>query len=357
VTHLSIDHPFRVTLDKGGIMQRSRISAAGWFASALATVTIAATVAAPATAEAESGSAKPLRAESTSSSATTLSGGAQTATSGVAKYWTAARMKAAVPLSGVAASDTEVDARVKALTELGPTGKASTTKPAAPRASGMKAVNASNTVGRVFFFNPIATANVSYGGHSCSASSLDSGSKQLVITAGHCVHGGAGGTWYQNWVFVPGYNNGAEPYGEFAAKQFRSFDSWMGSSDLTRDVGLATTWPNGLGNVVDVVGGNGLAWNWPKSLYITILGYPADPPYDGTWQQYCQGTTSDWSSRIALHCAFTGGSSGSPWFKDYDGSTGYVNGDMSTLDGAGWNASPYYDDAVKAMVDAQGNVT
>jgi len=337
-------------------MQRRRMSVAGLLATAVAGVTIAATVAAPATAEA--GEVKPLRAESTSSTATTLGGGAQTATAAteVSKYWTPARMKAAVPLAGVAASDQAVEAKVKALTELRPTGKPSTTKSAAPPA-GMKSVNASTTVGRVFFVNPIGTANVSAGGHSCSASALNSASKQLVITAGHCVHGGAGGTWYQNWVFVPLYNNGAEPHGEFAAKQFRSFNSWIGSSDLTRDVGLTTTWPNGLGKVVNVVGGNGLAWNWSKTLPITILGYPADPPYNGTWQMYCQGTTSNWISRIALQCGFTGGSSGSPWLKDYNGYTGYVNGDMSTLGSGGWNASPYYDDAVKSMFDAQANVT
>jgi V8-like Glu-specific endopeptidase len=131
----------------------------------------------------------------------------------------------------------------------------------------------------------------------------------------------------------------------------------MGSSDLTRDVGLTTTWPNAYGKVVNVVGGNGLAWNWPKSLYLTILGYPAEAPFNGGWQQYCQGTTSNWISRIAMQCGFTGGSSGGPWLKDYNGSVGYVNGAMSTLGGGGWNASSYFDDAVKTMVDAQANVT
>ena len=156
---------------------------------------------------------------------------------------------------------------------------------------------------------------------------------------------------------MPYYNNGAQPYGQFAAEQFRTFNSWMGSSDLTRDVGMVTTYANNLGKVVNVVGGNGLSWDCPKSLAITILGYPAEAPYNGTWQQYCTGTTSDWGSTIALHCGFTGGSSGSPWLRAYNGSLGNVNGDMSTLDSNGWNASPYYDDAVKSMFDAQGNVT
>jgi V8-like Glu-specific endopeptidase len=342
-------------------MQRTRIRAAGWLAVGLAAVTITGTIASPATAAAGAGSVKPERANTTSANATTLGGSTQTAAkvSDVSKFWTAARLKAAVPLAGVAASDKGVESRVRALSELHATGKPSTLEPAAAkRTSGLKAVvNASSTVGRVFFWNPIGTANVSYGGHSCSASSLNTGSKQLVITAGHCVHGGGGGTWYQNWVFVPRYNNGAQPFGQFAAKQFRSFNSWMGSSDLTRDVGLTTTWPNGYGKVVNVVGGNGLAWNWSKSLFLTILGYPAEAPFDGSWQQYCQGTTSNWGSRIAMHCGFTGGSSGGPWLKDYNGSTGYVNGTMSTLDGAGWNAAAYFDDAVKAMVDAQANVT
>jgi V8-like Glu-specific endopeptidase len=262
----------------------------------------------------------------------------------VQKYWTADRMRTALPATPPA------DAAVRSGAN-GPTGKPS----AVPPTGGITAaVNASATVGRVFFFDPTVSRN-----RSCSASALNSVSKQLVITAGHCVHGGAGSRgWMQNWVFVPLYNNGAAPFGTFAAKQFRTFSAWINASDLNFDIAMVTTWTNGSGQrVVDAVGGNGLAWNFPKVLFLTILAYPADPPFDGTWQQFCQGTTSDWGSRIALQCGFTGGSSGGPWLKDYNGSLGNVNGVMSTLGANGWNAAAYFNDNVKGMFDAQGPVT
>jgi V8-like Glu-specific endopeptidase len=219
------------------------------------------------------------------------------------------------------------------------------------------AVSASATVGRAFFHNPVNGYD-----YSCSASALNSGSKELVLTAGHCVHGGAGGTWMSNWVFVPLYNYGSQPYGQWSAKYFTTFNSWMSSSDLSRDVGMVTVYPNGSGALVNVVGGNGLAWNWGFYNPVTILGYPAEYPYDGGWQQACQGTTTRFGSEydVALQCGFTGGSSGGPWLLQYDNNTGlgYANGAMSTLEpSTGWNRASYFDDAVYNMYNSIANVT
>lgn len=221
----------------------------------------------------------------------------------------------------------------------------------------MMAVSASATVGRAFFHNPSNGYD-----YSCSASALNSGSKELVLTAAHCVHGGAGGTWMTNWVFVPLYNYGSQPYGQWSAKYLTTFNSWISSSDLSRDVGMVTVYPNGSGALVNVVGGNGLAWNWGFYNPVTILGYPAEYPYDGGWQQACQGTTTRFGSEydVALQCGFTGGSSGGPWLLQYDNNTGlgYANGAMSTLEpSTGWNRASYFDDAVYNMYTSVANVT
>ena len=218
------------------------------------------------------------------------------------------------------------------------------------------AVSASATVGKVFFHDPVTG-----GDYVCSASTLNSGSKQLVLTAGHCVHGGAGKTWMTNWVFVPLYNYGSQPYGQWSAKYFTTFNSWISSSDLNRDVGMVTMWPNQYGAVVNVVGGNGMTWNQSFYLPITIIGYPASYPYDGGWQWACQGNTTRFGSeyKIALQCGFTGGSSGSPWLYGYDNNSGlgYSNGAMSTLDGAGWNRASYFDTSVYNMYASVANLT
>jgi V8-like Glu-specific endopeptidase len=287
--------------------------------------------------------------------------------SAAATYWTAERIRHAVPVA-----DPKVAvAPMSSSTEIrrAPTGLAGSTAAAAPLspkafgrapAAGPRiralTVNASSTVGRVFFHDPSDGLD-----HSCSGSALNSASKRLVITAGHCVHGGAGRSYMQNWVFVPRYNNGARPFGTFSARTFRTFNEWTGSGSRDHDIAMVTTWNNERNQtLVNTVGGNGLSWNYPRDVFLTILGYPADPPYDGTWQQYCQGTTRRvglFDGRIEMQCGFTGGSSGGPWLRAYDNASGLgnVDGVMSTLASNGWNRSSYFDDKVKSMLDATVN--
>jgi V8-like Glu-specific endopeptidase len=284
-----------------------------------------------------------------------------------ATYWTTDRMAHALPgdllaPKPAAASTATPAPRTGARGSVAPSPA---TRPVPARGSAHSrsgdvstlAVSASATVGRAFFHNPSNGLD-----YSCSASALNSASKELVLTAGHCVHGGAGGTWMTNWVFVPLYNYGSQPYGQWSAKYFTTFNSWMSSSDLNRDVGMVTMWPNGSGALVNVVGGNGLAWNWGFYNPVTVLGYPAEYPYDGGWQWACQGTTTRFGSEytVALQCGFTGGSSGGPWLLQYDNNTGlgYANGAMSTLEPAtGWNRASYFDDSVYNMYASVANLT
>jgi V8-like Glu-specific endopeptidase len=289
----------------------------------------------------------------TTSSAARLSDGqavdSAAALKKVADYWTPERMRHATPVP-----DQTRGLQTNALSAR-PSGPRGSTPPAKPVASGSvsRLITESAVAGKVFFHKP------SGGDWVCSASALNSASKQLVITAGHCVHEGAGGNWMQNWTFVPRYRSGARPFGTFAAKQFRTFNSWISSSDLSRDVGMVTTWPLNGNKLVNVVGGHGLNWNWGNSVAITILAYPANAN-NGEIQQWCQGTTSDGGGgTIKIQCNFNGGSSGSGWLMNFNDSTGLgqVDGVMSTLDSTGWNRASYFDDAVKAMFDAQGGVT
>ncbi|WFB11222.1 hypothetical protein LRS74_32445 [Streptomyces sp. LX-29] len=212
----------------------------------------------------------------------------------------------------------------------------------------------SAAVGKVFFTDPGDGLD-----YVCSASALSSPSRQMLITAGHCVHQGGGGTWMTNWTYAPRYREGVTPFGLFSAQQFRTFDAWINDSDLRRDVAVVTTFTLNGSKVVDVTGGHGLSWNFPTDQAITILGYPGNFS-DGEVQSWCTGVTRPVTDgRREMQCNFGGGSSGGPWLRDYNPLTGLgsVNGVMSTLATDGWNRTPYFDDAVKAMVDAQGSVT
>lgn len=74
--------------------------------------------------------------------------------------------------------------------------------------------NFSEVNGKVLFTN--AKDGLDY---MCSGSALNSHSKRLVITAGHCVHGGGNnGAWHKNWVCIPDYHYNHRPYGTFQAK-------------------------------------------------------------------------------------------------------------------------------------------
>ena len=291
-----------------------------------------------------------------------LNVGRMAADAAAIEYWTPARMAAATaaPEPAVVANPSGNRASTdRAAAQPGftapsdpvdaPGEKAGASPNKAPNAAA--SVDASSTVGVVFFTDYSTGVD-----KRCSGSALNSNSKRLVITAGHCVYGGGG--YHKNVVFVPRYNNGARPYGTFAARTIRTFDAWRTSSSWDHDIAMFTTSNNAAGQVlVNTVGGNGLSWNYSHNVFVTILGYPADPPYDGTWQQYCQGTTRQVSSsdgRIEIQCGFTGGSSGGPWFKDYNNATGIgnVNGVMSTLSSNNWNRSPYFDTKVKTLFDA-----
>ncbi|WP_246214197.1 trypsin-like serine peptidase [Kitasatospora viridis] len=297
-------------------------------------------------------------ASSTSSTATLDDGSAVDSAAAAGKaqdYWTPERMQNAVPFDSPASDTLPSGSAEPTPAPTGSPGSIDPAAPTVPNQGGPKdpLITESAAVGKVFFHNPSDGKD-----YVCSGSALNGPSKQMVITAGHCVHGGQGKTWMTNWIYAPRFRSGNYPFGTYAAKQFRTFNAWIDSSDHTRDVGLVTTWPQNGTKLVDATGGQGLSWNYSHSVDVTVLGYPVDRD-NGQIQQWCTGTTSGSGGYIQIHCNFGGGSSGGPWLRAFDDSTGlgYVNGVMSTLDSNGWNASSYFDDAVKTMVDAQGSVT
>ncbi|MGY0059512.1 trypsin-like serine peptidase [Streptomyces sp. LZ34] len=306
-------------------------------------------------AAAESGSAVRDGAQTTASPTPRLADGrlidSPTAAKTLADYWTPERMKKAIPL------DRAIKAKADTAGVAKPTGEPGTTMPArGPAGTVSPLITESAAVGKVFFTDPSDGLD-----YACSASALNSASKQMLLTAGHCVHEGSGGTWMTNWTYAPRYRSGVSPFGSFAAKQFRTFDAWINSSDLGRDVAMVTTWPLDGNKVVDVTGGHGLAWNFSSTVPVTVFGYPGNVD-DGEIQQWCAGTTRLFNAldgRIEIGCNFGPGASGGPWLWSFDDTTGlgFADGVTSTITSNGFNQSPYFDDAVKTMYDLQGIVT
>ncbi|ANW22309.1 trypsin-like serine peptidase [Streptomyces clavuligerus] len=276
------------------------------------------------------------------------------------RYWTSERMAKALPARARTTAD-DISAVSPGRQE--PTGKPGSTPPVPPaqhtRDSGVRdGVQADTSgVGKVFYTSPADSKN-----YFCSASALGSPSKQLVITAAHCVNeGGTNGTpgrYVRNWVYVPAFHSGTRPHGTFQAKEFRAFSEWVARGDLQYDIAMVTTHPLNGRKLIDVTGGNGLSWNQDHRQRVTVTGYSYDHDTART-QRSCPGTASPVGApdrRVEIRCAMRGG--GAPWLRNPVASgLGHVNGVVSTLVNEGWNRSSYFGEYVKAMWDTQGSRT
>jgi V8-like Glu-specific endopeptidase len=180
------------------------------------------------------------------------------------------------------------------------------------------------TIGKVFFKK--GTENF-----VCSASSIGNYS---VLTAGHCVSDGLG-HFHTNWVFVPAYNAGAAPYGQWSANFLVVSSAWHngGGSLWSDDFGGAVLNKVAGLKISQKVGWLGWAVNLPvDKQHWHSIGYPATAPFNGAKQIVCAASwaTNDGTNRFGIGCDATGGTSGGPLIRllrpGFIGANNYVNG-------------------------------
>jgi V8-like Glu-specific endopeptidase len=282
----------------------------------------------------------------------------------VLDYWTDERLRNAIPL------DTP-EADADAIAELRRYAAQATAEPTPEQVTPSREaadggvstlatpVAATSRVNGKVFFRDASTG----GTYVCSGAAVNSSSLRLVATAGHCVHGGPGGTFHQNWIFVPGYDGGARPFGTFTASQIRTMNDWIsyGSTGrgLNSDVAFVTTNSNANGvRLVDAVGGHGIATSGSEYAFdLRLFGYPANLE-QGERQRGCAGAAATRSlDGYVFHsisgCDFGGGASGGPWLKDYSTTTG--KGTLKSVSSWGPAATtaningPYFRDAVRTL--------
>lgn len=205
------------------------------------------------------------------------------------------------------------------------------------------------TSGRVFFTFNGRTA-------SCSGDSITSANGSTVITAGHCVK--YQGAWHTNWIFVPAYDNGNAPYGQWSATKTFATTQWAASEDMNMDVGLAVVAPLNGQKLSQVVGAQGIQFNGGYNKKMYSFGFPAAAPYDGTKLIYCSANSGKdflLTKDHSLACNMTGGSSGGPWFQDFNEATGL--GTQVSVNSFGYNFlpntmyGPYFGNEAKAAYD------
>lgn len=207
------------------------------------------------------------------------------------------------------------------------------------------------TTGKVFF-------TLAGRDYLCSASTVTSASRDLVVTAGHCAKDGTGG-WAENWIFVPGYRDGTSPYGGYTARRMFVADPWSGDGNGDFDVAMVALSRADGRHVADAVGVQRIAFGRPRGRQTYAVGYPAEGRYDGERLAYCSGRPAG-DPRAAttgqgLRCDMTQGSSGGPWLTGFDPATGL--GTVTSLssfkyaDDDSTMYGPYFGTAIKRLYD------
>jgi V8-like Glu-specific endopeptidase len=222
-------------------------------------------------------------------------------------------------------------------------------------------------VGVLFFHSPSEGKDF-----TCSAAVVAAPNRSTVWTAGHCVHEGSGGAWMEKVKFVPGYQGGKKPYGEWPVKMqpgpvLTTTGGWADSADFDVDFGAVVVAPRGGKRLQDVVGGGqGILWNPRRVPKLVDFGYPAEPTPPFEFQQgpyHCGsrvvGRMEGEPRPLAIDCYFGRGASGGPWIVDYRPKRGWgyvtsVNS-FGFLDDRRYYYGPYPGEAVKNVFNSVKN--
>lgn len=175
----------------------------------------------------------------------------------------------------------------------------------------------------------------------CSATAIDTPSRRLVLTAGHCVNSGpqppnGHSVWSSLLEFVPAYSGGTAPFGAFIAHRNSVFalKQWVEFGNPDFDIGALVVSPNAEGvNVADAVGGGvAIATDLSRQQDFQTFGYPGQT----RWMQSCDSPYVGDDAltyripgppTIAIGCHWIPGASGGGWLIEegtaIDGLTSY----------------------------------
>jgi V8-like Glu-specific endopeptidase len=255
-------------------------------------------------------------------------------------------LRAAEPLDLEVASGPELSSPSASLAELGAPVSVPSTQPLTPSrsSSGFQAAAQRTTSASGIPFtrsevtNLLSFPNRTHGKlfildgglpiFVCSATAVTSAERNLVWTAGHCVHEGKDKQAFEDFVFIPGYRDGAEPHGVWFAEAAHTTSQWTNNSNLRHDVAALVMEPNEGVELVDVVGARGIRFNQNPVKTFRSHGYPAAPPFDGERMFRCISKLGGVLGRgplapMGMGCDMTEGSSGGGWIVG-KGDSGFV---------------------------------
>lgn len=230
----------------------------------------------------------------------------------VARYWTPQRMREARPLDLVVGAGGSSHLRVGAPEPI-PGASASFLAVSTPDVAPYS-VN-----GRVFIRRGKLAG-------FCSGTAINSPTRRLVLTAGHCVNsgreGGGASVWSNYLQFVPAYDGGVAPFGAFVARRNEVYapKPWTKHGNPDFDMGAFLTLPNSEGvNVADAVGGGAtIVTDLTRHQTFQTYGYPGETKF----MQSCSSpyigddlVTNPFPGppTLGIRCHWAPGASGGGW--------------------------------------------
>jgi V8-like Glu-specific endopeptidase len=254
----------------------------------------------------------------------------------VRAFWTRRRMRNAEPLDvvavpGQAGTGEGAAGSLSYAPAVGPGSDAAATAGAAGVAATIKGID---TLDPTVF--PNSANGIVYGeyhigrkvvDYRCSGGVVNTDAGNIVLTAGHCAIDPDTGAQATNVIFVPGYRDGGEPFGEWIASQFATTSSWKATAGTALpneggDLAMLSleSRPSDGSSVESVVGALGIRFNQARDQTYTQYGYPAQSPYDGSKlysntaeYAFSDGSGGFFPNPIAIPSDFTSGASGGPW--------------------------------------------
>ena len=170
------------------------------------------------------------------------------------------------------------------------------------------------TVGKLFF-----TGNTG-GNFVCSASVLR---LRIVVTAGHCVHRGSGGTggFHRNFLFVPAFRDGAAPLGTFTVRVVGTTSQWAtggGGVPNAADFGMFEMNDRASVKIGSITGFLGFRTLSLIPNHTTKLGYPGNISSGQKMiQVFSQSFRTTNPNNVEYGSNARGGSSGGPWAMNF----------------------------------------
>jgi V8-like Glu-specific endopeptidase len=175
--------------------------------------------------------------------------------------------------------------------------------------------------GKLFFSDTV------HGGNFvCSASAI---APRLIVTAGHCVaHGSPNAAvrhFHSNFLYVPAFNLGAAPFRQWTWVRATTTNNWFlsGSVPNRQDVAIIELADQNFGGTLRRIGEvtGWLGW-WTlggRSLnnHITQLGYPCNLDSCARMQINNAPGIRIVNNNLEMGSLMSGGSSGGPWIQDY----------------------------------------